>query len=325
MRAIVIIEPGGPDVLAWVDVPDPVAGPGQVIVDVAASAVNRADLMQRRGLYPPPAGAPPYPGLECSGTIVTVGPDVTGWHEGDQVCALLGGGGYAEKVAVPVGQLLPIPKGVPVTEAAALPEVACTVWSNVFSLARLAEGETFLVHGGAGGVGTFAIQLGRARGARVLATAGSPEKLARCVQLGAERAISYRDEDFPEVVREVTKGRGADVILDVMGASYLTRNLKALAPDGRLVIVGLQGGTRAEIDLGGLMRKRASLYSTTLRARPPEAKAAIVAEVREHAWPLIASGAVMPVIDRVLPMSDAAAAHKVVEASGHIGKVLLVT
>jgi putative PIG3 family NAD(P)H quinone oxidoreductase len=325
MHAIVITEPGGPDVLAWTDVPDPVAGPGEVIVNVAASAVNRADLMQRRGLYPPPAGAPPYPGLECSGTVAAVGTGVTGWREGDQVCALLAGGGYAEKVAVPAGQLLPIPGGVPITEAAALPEVACTVWSNVFSLARLAEGETLLVHGGAGGVGTFAIQLGRARGARVLATAGSPEKLARCVQLGAERAISYRDEDFIEAVREATGGHGADVILDVMGASYLARNIEALALDGRLAVVGLQGGTRAEIDLGALMRKRVGLNATTLRARPPEAKAAIVAEVREHVWPLIASGAVVPVIDRVLPMSDAAAAHKAVEASGHIGKVLLVT
>ncbi|MGE5287327.1 MAG: NAD(P)H-quinone oxidoreductase [Micromonosporaceae bacterium] len=325
MHAIVIAEPGGPDVLTWADVPDPVPGPGEVIIDVTASAINRADLMQRRGLYPPPPGAPPYPGLECSGTVSALGPGVAGWREGDQVCALLAGGGYAEKVAVPAGQLLPLPEGVQVTEAAALPEVACTVWSNVFGLARLAEGETFLVHGGAGGIGTFAIQLGRARGARVLATASSPEKLARCVVLGAEHAISYRDEDFPEVVREVTGGKGANVILDVMGASYLARNITALAADGRLVIIGLQGGTRAEIDLGQLMGKRASLHATTLRARPTAAKAAIVAEVREHVWPLIAAGTVTPVIDRVIPMRDAAAAHKVVEASAHIGKVLLVT
>lgn len=325
MHAIVITEPGGPDVLTWAEVPDPVPGPGEVLVDIVASAVNRADLMQRRGLYPPPPGAPPYPGLECSGTVSALGPGVTGWREGDQVCALLAGGGYAEKVAVPAGQLLPLPEGVPVTEAAALPEVACTVWSNVFGLARLAEGETFLVHGGAGGIGTFAIQLCRARGARVLATAGSPEKLARCAELGAERAISYRDEDFTEVVSEVTGGKGADVILDVMGASYLARNITALAADGRLVVIGLQGGARAEIDLGKLLRKRASVHATTLRARPTGAKAAIVAEVREHVWPLIAAGTVTTVIDRVLPMSNAAAAHKVVEASAHIGKVLLVT
>jgi len=325
MHAIVITEPGGPDVLAWAEVADPVPGPGEVLIQVAASAINRADLMQRQGFYPPPPGAPPYPGLECSGTIAALGPGVTGWREGDQVCALLGGGGYAERVAVPAGQVLPVPTGVPLAEAAALPEVACTVWSNVFGLARLAKGETFLVHGGAGGIGAFAIQLARARGARVLCTAGSPEKLARCAELGADRAISYRDEDFTQVVRDVTGGNGADVILDIMGASYLARNIGALATEGRLVVIGLQGGARSELDLGALLTRRLSVHATTLRARPPAAKAAIVAEVREHVWPLIEAGTVVPVIDRALPMGAAATAHKIFEAGTHIGKVLLVT
>jgi putative PIG3 family NAD(P)H quinone oxidoreductase len=292
---------------------------------VAASAVNRADLMQRLGMYPPPPGAPEYPGLECSGRIAALGAGVTDWKAGDEVCALLSGGGYAERVAVPAGQLLPVPAGVTLAEAAALPEVTCTVWSNVFQLARLAVGETLLVHGGASGIGTMAIQLARARGARVLCTAGSADKLAFCTRLGAERAISYRDEDFTEVVSEVTGGRGADVILDLMGASYLARNVQALAPGGRLAIIGLQGGTRAELDLGTLLRKRASVSATTLRARPAEEKAEIVAAVREHVWPLVEAGTVRPVIDRTVPMAEAAEAHRVLEDGVHIGKVVLGT
>ncbi len=325
MHAIVITEPGGPEVLKWTRVPDPVAGPGEVLIDVAASAVNPADLLQRQGFYPPPAGAPPYPGLECSGRVAEVGPGVTGWHEGNEVCALVAGGGYAEQVAVPAGQLLPVPRGVSVIEAAALPESACTVWSNVFQLAHLASGETLLVHGGAGGVGTLAVQLARAWGARVLCTAGSAHKLARCVQLGADRAISYRDEDFVDVVREVTGGHGVEVILDIMGASYLARNLQALAADGRLAVIGLKGGTTAELDLRTALRKRVSMHATTLRARPPDAKAAIVAAVREHVWPLIETGAVSPVVDRVLPMAEAESGHRVLEAGIQVGKVLLVT
>ena len=324
MHAITIAEPGGPEVLKWTEVPDPKPGEGEVLVEVAASAVNRADLMQRRGMYPPPPGAPEYPGLECSGRIAALGPGVTGWRAGDEVCALLGGGGYAERVAVPAGQLLPVPAGVPLTEAAGLPEAACTVWSNVFQLARLADGETLLVHGGASGIGTMAIQLARARGARVLCTAGSAEKLSACTRLGAERAISYRDEDFATVVRDVTGGRGADVILDLMGASYLSRNINALATGGRLAIIGLQGGTRAELDLGMLLAKRASVHATTLRARPAAEKAAIVAAVREHVWPLIEAGTVRPVIDRAVPMPEAARAHQVLEDGAQIGKVLLV-
>lgn len=325
MHAIVITEPGGTEVLQWVSVPDPVPDRGEVVIEIAASAVNRADLLQRQGFYPPPTGAPPYPGLECSGRIAALGPYVTGWRAGDEVCALLAGGGYAERVAVPAGQLLPIPRVVAVTEAAALPEAACTVWANVFQLGRLAAGETLLVHGGASGIGTLAIQLGRAHGARVLCTAGSPEKLERCRQLGAERAISYRDEDFVEVVRDATGGRGADVILDIMGASYLARNIAALAADGRLVVIGLQGGTTAELNLGSLLTKRVSVHAATLRARPPAQKAAIVADVRRRVWPLIEAGTVSPVIDRMLPMADAPAAHQVIEAGAHVGKVLLVT
>ena len=324
MRAVVITEPGGPEVLQWLDVPDPVAGPGEVVIEVAAGGVNRADLMQRQGFYPPPPGAPPYPGLECSGRVRSVGEGVTGWQPGDEVCALLSGGGYAEQVAVPQGQLMPVPGSVGVITAAAFPETACTVYANVFSLARLAEGEMLLVHGGSGGIGTMAIQLAKAFGARVACTAGSPRKLARCRELGADVAIDYRTEDFVAAVRAATGGAGADVILDIMGASYLARNLAALATGGRLVVIGRQGGSRAEIDLGVLQAKRASLHATTLRARPAEEKAAVVAAVRANVWPLISAGRVTAVIDRELPMSQAAQAHQVMADGDHIGKILLV-
>jgi putative PIG3 family NAD(P)H quinone oxidoreductase len=323
MRAVVITEPGGPEVLAWSDVPDPKPQAGEVVLDVAASAVNRADLLQRQGHYPPPADAPPWPGLECSGMVSMLGDGVTGWAVGDQACALLSGGGYAEKVAVPVGQLLPIPRGLDLVTTAALPEVTCTVWSNVFMTAGLRPGEVLLVHGGAGGVGSMAIQLGRAVGATVAATAGSAEKLARCGALGATILVNYRDEDFVTAVQEATDGRGADVILDVVGARYLDRNLSALASAGRLVVIGLQGGRKAELDLSVLMAKRAAVISATLRARPAAEKATIVAAVREHVWPLVESGIVRPVVDRVLPMAAAAEAHRVVESGEHVGKVLL--
>ncbi|MBC6468445.1 NAD(P)H-quinone oxidoreductase [Actinomadura alba] len=317
MRAIVINEPGGPDVLRWVEVDDPVPGPDEVLLDVVASAVNRADVMQRQGHYPPPPGASPYPGLEASGRIAAVGDAVTGWKVGDEVCALLSGGGYAQRVAVPAGQLLPVPRGMSVADAAALPEVACTVWSNVFMLGRLRKGETFLVHGGGSGIGTMAIQLAHAHGARVLCTVGSAEKAARCRELGADVAINYREEDFVEVAKPV------DVILDNMGAKYLPRNVKTLGAGGRLIVIGLQGGTRGELDLGALLRKRASVHATSLRARPLEEKAAIVAAVREHVWPLIESGDVRAIIDRRLPMSEAGQAHQILESSGHVGKILL--
>jgi putative PIG3 family NAD(P)H quinone oxidoreductase len=323
MRAVVITRPGEPEVLRWLEVPDPVPGPGEVVIDVTASGVNRADLMQRQGFYPPPPGAPPYPGLECSGRVRAAGDQVANWRPGDQVCALLSGGGYAEQVAVPEGQLLPVPASVPVATAAAFPETACTVYANVFQLAGLTEGELLLVHGGSSGIGTMAIQLAKAFGARVACTAGSAEKLARCRALGADVVVNYRTEDFVEVVQDATGGAGADVILDIMGASYLARNLAALATGGRLVVIGRQGGSRAELDLGVLQAKRASLHATTLRARPAHEKAAVVAAVREHVWPLIDAGRVAAVVDRELPMSQAAQAHRVMAASEHVGKILL--
>ncbi|MCY7372208.1 MAG: NAD(P)H-quinone oxidoreductase [Spirochaetaceae bacterium] len=323
MRAVVVTGPGGPDVLGWDEVPDPVAGPGDVLVEVAASAVNRADLMQRAGHYDPPPGSSPYLGLECSGRVVALGEGVTGWRVGEEVCALLTGGGYAERVSVPVGQLLPVPDGVDLVSAAGLPEVTCTVWSNVFMLAGLRPGETLLVHGGSSGIGTMAIQLARQVGARVAVTAGSAAKLERCRELGAQILIDYREQDFVAALREATDGHGADVVLDNMGAAYLGRNVEVLAPNGRLVVIGLQGGTKGELDLGMLLRKRAAVLATALRSRPAEEKAAIVASVRENVWPLIAAGTVRPVIDRVLPMADAAEAHRLVESSTHVGKVLL--
>ena len=325
MRAVVVTEPGGPDVLAWQEVPDPEPGRGEVVVSVAASAVNRADLLQREGHYDPPPGSSPYPGLECSGRILTLGDGVTGWAVGDEVCALLAGGGYAEQVAVPAAQLLPVPAGVGLVEAAALPEVTCTVWSNVFMLAGLQPGETLLVHGGSSGIGTMAIQLARELGATVAVTAGSAAKLDSCRSLGAQVLVNYREQDFVAVVRTATDGRGADVVLDNMGASYLSRNLDVLAVNGRLAVIGLQGGTRAELDLGLMLRKRAAVLATSLRSRPPEEKASIVASVREHVWPLLSDGRVHPVVDRVLPMTAAAEAHRVVEGSSHVGKVLLTT
>ncbi len=324
MRAITTDGAGGPEVLALSEVPDAVAGPGEVLVRVAASGVNRADLMQRQGHYPPPPGASPYLGLEVSGTIEAVGADVEGWAVGDEVCALLSGGGYAELVAVPAGQLLPVPAGVSLVDAAALPEVTCTVWSNVFMTAGLRPGELLLVHGGSSGIGTMAIQLGVQVGARVAVTAGSAEKLERCRELGAEVLVSYRDEDFVEAVRAATDGRGADVVLDNMGAKYLARNVDVLAPNGRLVVIGLQGGTRAELDLGLLLRKRAAVIATTLRARPAQEKAAIVAAVREHVWPLVEAGAVRPVVHDRLPLERAADAHRLLDESTHVGKVLLL-
>jgi putative PIG3 family NAD(P)H quinone oxidoreductase len=323
MRAVVITQPGGPEVLAWQEVPDASPGAGEVLVEVAASAVNRADLLQRQGHYDPPPGAPPYPGLECSGRIVALGPDVEGWAVGDEVSGLLSGGGYAELVAVPAGQLLPRPAGVDLVTAAALPEVACTVWSNVFMLAGLRPGETLLVHGGSSGVGTMAIQLGRAMGARVAVTAGSAAKLERCRELGADVLVNYKEQDFVDVVRDATGGHGADVVLDNMGASYLARNVEVLAANGRLSVIGLQGGTRAELDLGRLHAKRGAIIATSLRARPADEKAAIVASTREHVWPLVEDGTVRPVVDRVLPMAEAAEAHRLVEGGSHVGKVLL--
>ena len=325
MRAVTLPSYVGPEVLTPAEVPDPVAGPGEVVVDVAATAVNRADLLQRMGFYNPPAGASAYPGLECSGTIRSLGDGVVGWAVGDQVCALLSGGGYAEQVAVPVGQLLPVPRGVSLVDAAALPEVACTVWSNVFGVAALQPGEVLLVHGGTSGIGTHAIQLAKRYGARVLCTVGSAEKAARAEGLGAEKALLYKEVDFVEQVRELTGGHGADVVLDNMGASYLGRNVEVLATGGRLVVIGLQGGARAELDLGALLVKRASVHATSLRARPLGQKAAIVQAVLAGVWPAVEAGEVVPVIDSRLPLEQAADAHRLLAASTHVGKVLLTT
>ncbi len=323
MKAVVITEFGGPEVLRLRDVPDPVVGPGEVVIDVAATAINRADLLQRAGHYPPPAGAPDWPGLECSGTISAIGAGVRDWNLGDPVCALLSGGGYAERVVVPTGQLLPLPAGVDLVDAAALPEVTCTVWSNVFMAAGLRPGEVLLVHGGSSGIGTMAIQLAGQVGARVAVTAGSAAKLERCRELGAQITINYREQDFVEAVRQGTDGHGADVVLDNMGASYLSRNLDVLAPNGRLVVIGLQGGVRAELDLGLLMARRAAVISTSLRARPAQEKASIVKSVTEHVWPLLSSGTVHPVIHTRLPLAEAAEGHRLMTESSHIGKVLL--
>ncbi len=323
MYAMTIPEPGGPEALVWAEVPDPVPGDGEVLVEVAAGAVNRADVLQRQGFYDPPPGAPVHPGLECAGRIAALGPDVSGWAVGDEVCALLAGGGYAERVAVPSGQLLPVPKGVTLTEAASLPEVTATVWSNVFMVAHLLPGETLLVHGGASGIGTMAIQLAKAVGAHVAVTAGGPKKLERCRELGADLLVDYREDDFVAAVKEATDGAGADVILDIIGARYLDRNVETLAVNGRLCVIGMQGGVKAELNLGKLLRKRAAVTATSLRGRPVAEKAAIVAAVREHVWPLLESGEVRPVIDRTLPMTDAAAAHRAMEAGEHVGKIVL--
>jgi len=323
MRAVVVSTPGDADVLTVADVPEPVAADREVRIRVAAAGLNGADLSQRRGFYPPPPGAPEWPGLEVSGTIDQVGASVTGWSVGDQVCALLPGGGYAEYVTVDAGLVLPVPPGVDLVEAAGLPEVAATVWSNVFQLAALAEGETLLVHGGSSGIGSMAIQLGRVFGAHVIATAGSQVKVDFCRTLGAEAAIDYRESDFVDVVRDVTDGRGVDVVLDIVGGAYIARDLDALATGGRIMSIATRDRTPASIDTGLLMSKRARIWGTTLRARPLAERVAIVAGVREHVWPQIAAGRVRPVIDAVFPLEDAPQAHRRMESSAHLGKILL--
>jgi len=325
MRAITIPTPGDADALVLDDVPTPKVAADEVLVQVAASGVNRADLLQRQGFYPPPPGVSEYPGLEVSGTITVLGGDVTGWAVGDEVCGLLSGGGYAEQVAVPANQLLPVPEGVSLVDAAALPEAVSTVWSNVFMTGNLQMGQTVLIHGGSSGIGTMAIQLARAFGSRIAATAGTGEKLEACRKLGAEILINYREQDFVEVLSDATQGGGADVILDNMGAKYLARNISALAVNGRLVIIGLQGGVKAELNINALLSKCAGVIATSLRSRPPAEKAAIVAAVREHVWPLIESGQVKPVVHRTFPLAQAADAHRELEAGTTIGKVLLTT
>lgn len=319
MQAITLTTFGSPEVLGIGEVADPEPAAGQVLIDIAATAVNRADVMQRQGFYPPPQGFSNIPGLECAGRIAALGEGVTGWSVGQEVCALLTAGGYAQKVAVPVGQLLPVPRGLSLLEAAALPEVACTVWSNVFQLAALSRGEVLLVHGGTSGIGTMAVQLGVHAGARVFTTVGSPAKADRVRELGAQ-PILYRDQDFVEVVRSAG---GADVILDNMGAQYLARNVQALAEGGRLVVIGMQGGTTAELDIAALLAKRGAVHATSLRSRPATQKAEIVAATREGVWPAVEARLVRPIVDRVLPLSEVAEAHRLLEASTHVGKIVL--
>ncbi len=331
MLAVVVDPPGGTEDLRLDHVPDPVPGPGEVLLKVTATAVNRADLLQRQGHYDPPPGASTILGLECSGIVVALGPATADGAAppqiGDRVCALLAGGGYAQLVAVPVGQLLPIPDGVDQVDAAALPEVACTVWSNLVGAARLVAGQTLLVHGGGSGIGTMAIQVGKALGARVAVTAGRDDTLQACQELGADILINHRTQDFTQALRSATGGYGADVILDVIGAKYLSRNIGTLADGGRLVVICMMGGSRAELDLAALMAVRGSVISTALRTRPltgPGSKAEVVAAVRDGLWPLISAGLVRPVIDDILPLELVGQAHRRLADGGHLGKVLLV-
>lgn len=323
MRAITAPEPGGPQALRVVDLPDPQAGRGELLVRVWAAGVNRADVLQRQGRYPPPPGAGDVLGLEVAGQVVAIGPGVEDWRTGDRVCALLAGGGYAELAVVPTATALPWPRGTDAVGAAAVPEVFTTAQDNLFHRGRLARGETVLVHGGGSGVGTAAIQLARRHGCRVLVTAGSPEKLAACADLGAHAGIDYRREDFLERARELTGGRGVDVILDLVGADYLGRNLRALAVEGRLVVIGLQGGGRGEIDLGLLLARRLTMTGSTLRARSVDEKAALAEHMRAQVWPGFADGSLRPVVDRTFPLARAAEAHELMEASGHVGKIVL--
>lgn len=328
MKAVLAAGPGGPEVLSLGEAPDPAPAAGEVLLEVAATAVNRADLLQRAGKYPPPAGASQILGLECSGRIAALGEGVTGWQVGDEVCALLSGGGYAELVCVPAVQLMAVPDGLDLISAAALPEVACTVWSMVLDrppAAALAPGESFLVHGGSSGIGTMAIQLAAAQGCRVFTTAGTAEKLAACRELGAELAVNYRDDDFVAAIGMHTGGAGVDVVLDTVGAKYLQPNLDVLALGGRIAVIGLLGGSSATLNLAALMQKRATLHAAGLRARPLEQKAAIVAGTQAHVWPLVESQTVRPVVHQVLELAQAADAHRIVQSSGHIGKLVLRT
>uniref|UniRef100_A0ACD5ZFB5 Uncharacterized protein n=1 Tax=Avena sativa TaxID=4498 RepID=A0ACD5ZFB5_AVESA len=326
MRAVVISSPGGPEVLEEREVEDlPAPGEGEVLLEVAAAGVNRTDTVQRQGGYALPPGASPYLGVECSGTILALGANVPPhWAVGDQVCALLTGGGYAEKVVVPAGQLLPVPKGVSLTDAAGLAEVACTVWSTVFMTSHLSPGESFLIHGGSSGIGTFAIQIAKHLGIKVFVTAGSEAKLAACKGLGADVCINYKTEDFVQCIKEETDGKGVDVILDNMGGSYLQRNLDSLAVDGRLFIIGFMGGTVTEVNLQPMLARRLTIQVAGLRGRNLANKARIISEVEKSVWPAIVSGKVKPVIYKTLPLSDAVEAHKLMESSSHIGKILLI-
>ena len=323
MRFIDLTGPGGPEVLSLATAPVPRPGPQEVLIRVAAAGINRPDVLQRTGNYPPPPGASPVLGLEVAGTIAAVGAEVTDWREGDAVCALVAGGGYAEYCLAPAPQCLPVPQGLSIVEAAGLPETFFTVWSNAFDRGRLKAGESFLVHGGSSGIGTTAIQLAHAFGAHVFATAGSPEKCAVCRELGAEHAIDYRREDFAAVIKEATKGRGVDVILDMVGGPYIEKNLRSLAVEGRLVQIAFLQGSKVTLDLVHLMVRRQTITGSTLRPRPVADKATIAAALREKVWPLIAAKQVRPIIDRTFPLAEAAEAHRLMESSTHIGKILL--
>lgn len=323
MKAVEITTPGGPEVLRQGERPVPTPVEGEVLVKVAAAGVNRPDVEQRKGTYPPPPGASDIPGLEIAGTVAAVGPGAGGLKLGDPVCALVSGGGYAEYCTAPVAQCLPVPKGLGMIEAAALPETFFTVWQNVFDRARLKAGETILIHGGSSGIGTTAIQMAKAMGARVLATAGSDAKCAACTALGADRAINYNTEDFVEATLAETKKKGADVILDMVGGKYFERNIASLAIEGRLSVIALLGGRDGKLDLGLLLRKRLTVVGSVLRARPVAEKGAVAGQLRQHIWPLIANGKIKPVIDSTFPLADAAKAHARMESSAHVGKIVL--
>jgi len=324
MQCIEISHPGGPEVLVMAERPDPVPGPGDVLIRVAGAGVNRPDVLQRRGGYPPPRGASDIPGLEVSGTIAAVGSDVRQWKVDDSVCALVAGGGYATLCVAPARQCLPVPIGIDAVSAGAIPETFFTVWTNMFDRGRLRAGETALVHGGSSGIGTTAIQLAAARGITVLATAGSDEKCRACEDLGAKQAINYRTADFVEAVRELTDGRGVDVILDMVGGAYVGRNLDALATDGRLVQIGFMSGeTTATVNFSRIMTRRLTITGSTLRPRSVDEKAHIASELRAHVWPLLDRGVVKPIVHRVFPLAQAADAHRLMESSDHVGKIVL--
>jgi NADPH2:quinone reductase len=325
MIAIEIREPGGPEVLVPVERPAPVPASGEVLIKVAAAGVNRPDVFQRLGRYPPPPGITDIPGLEVSGVIEQLGPDVSGWHIGDAVCALVAGGGYAEYCVAPSPQCLPAPRGLDMAAAAAIPETFFTVWTNVFERGRLRAGESLLIHGGSSGIGPTALQLAHARGARVFATAGTAAKCAACERLGAERAVNYHDADFVAVVRELTGGRGVDVVLDMVGGEYFARNIELLAHEGRLVEIATLHGVKAELNIQTIMQRRLTITGSTLRARPIADKGVIAAAVHEQVWPLLESGAVKPVIHATFPLREAASAHRVMDSGEHIGKLVLTT
>lgn len=324
MRVIEIREPGGPGVLVPAERPTPLPGPGSVLIKVAAAGVNRPDVMQRQGQYPPPPGASDIPGLEVAGAVYAIGRGVHGWEAGDRVCALVAGGGYAEYCVAPAPQCLPVPPAVDLVHAGAIPETFFTVWTNVFERGRLAAGESILIHGGSSGIGTTAVQLASAFGARVFATAGSAGKCAACERLGAERAVNYKEADFVAAVKELTGGRGVDLVLDIVGGDYLPRNLDALAMDGRLVQIGTLGGAKAHVNMVPVLQRRLTITGSTLRARSVAEKGAIAAALRERVWPLLAEGRVTPVVDRTFPLDEAAEAHRVMESSTHFGKLVLI-